>query len=157
MKSRLSLLLCSALAALSLSTLTACNDSSSELIVSYATMKVIERGDSLEDQLVRADKIREIATDVKALLAGEKVTISSLEATVREQIQKLRLSPADAFLADALIRQVVTELQQRVGIGILDPDKRYKVSVVLDWVINATAYGGSYSAGNLSGTAAAGA
>lgn len=136
--------------------LSACKQNSAELLVSYATMKVIERGSSAADQVERAEKIREIATDAKALLSGETVTVDLLEAAVREQVDKLALQPADRFLADALIHQVATDLQQRVGAGVLDADKRYKVSAVLDWVIRATAYGGSFNDVPLSGTASIG-
>lgn len=153
MKARFSMLTAGLVAMFAL---TACKPESSQLLVSYATMKVIERGQTAEEQYERAQKINEIATDAKALLAGETVTVSSMEHIVRAQIAKLHLSPSDAFLADALIQQVVLELQQRVGSGVLESGKRYKVSQVLDWVIQATAYGGSFNTVGLGGAAAAG-
>lgn len=155
MKSRVTLLCAGLLAAVSIG-LTACQSDSAELLVSYATMKVIERGNTAEDQVARAEKIRDIANDAKFLLKGEVVSVGVLEQTIREQVHRLDLSPADMFLADSLIRQVAVELQERVGTGVLDPEKRLKVTKVLDWVITATAYGGSYNAGSLEGAAAGG-
>lgn len=130
---------------LTMGALSGCDDKSPgpQLLVSYATMKVIEQGGSPEAELNRAQKIHEIAQEAKSLLAGETATIGLLETEIRKQVNRLDLSPADAFLADSLIRQVLYELQKRVGDGVLSDERRFKVAEVLSWVIDATAYAGA--------------
>lgn len=123
--------------------LTACQSIESSpvtarLAVSYATLKVIENTDA-EHQQARREAIHKIATDAKSLLAGEAVTLPLLEAAIRERIDFGKLSPADTFLANALLAAVIQELQNRVGLGTLAPAQVLVVNMVLDWVIEATA------------------
>ncbi len=114
-----------------------------QMLVSYATMKVIEQGTSPAAQHARAEKIHDIASQAKVVLGGETATLGLLEHAIRQSIGTLDLSPPDAFLADALVRQVLYELQKRVGSGVLAEEQRFKVSEVLGWVIDATAYAGA--------------
>jgi len=118
------------------------HDGSAKLIVTYATLKVIEQGDTPQAQIERAQKIHQIAADAKTFLAGESVTLGLLQTAIRDQIAPLNLSPADSYLADALVQVVIDELQHRVGTGVLLPDQLYQASTVLGWVIDATAYAG---------------
>lgn len=108
------------------------------LTVSYATLKVIENAPT-EQQQARRERIHDIASDAKTIVSGEAVTIALLEAAIRERIDTSKLSPADAFLANALIETVMQELLTRVGTGMLDQTQVIAVNTVLDWVIEATA------------------
>lgn len=118
------------------------NEGSAKLIVTYATLKVIEQGDTPAEQAERAQKIHKVASDAKTFLAGDSVTIGLLQQAILDQIEPLELSPADAYLASALVQVVIAELQERVGAGVLDPDQLYQASTVLGWVIDATAFAG---------------
>jgi hypothetical protein len=133
-----------AAAALVAATLPACktidqHQASASLVVKYATMKVIEQAGATDAQFARATRIRSIAADVEKFAGGEAVTIAALEAAVRAQLPS-DLSPADRFLADALVQSVVQELQARVGSGLLNPEQLLQVRQVLGWVIEATSY-----------------
>lgn len=124
--------------------LTACKEeTNAKLIVQYATMKVIEKGKDAAEQQERAEKIRDIASKAAGMLKGDTVTINLLEAAVREQIGKLNLSPADGFLANALVQEVISELESRIGTAVLNEEQRFKVATVLGWVVSGTAFAGS--------------
>ena len=135
-------LLIAAVAALSM---TGCatlqnNSGSARLVVSYATLKVIEAGKSSEAQAERALNIRRIASDAKSFLDLESVSLEFLQSSVRARLADLDLSPADRMLADGLVNLIVQELQLKVDSGVLSDDQRYRVSTVLGWVIDATGY-----------------
>lgn len=135
-------LLIAAVAALSM---TGCatlqnNSGSARLVVSYATLKVIEAGKSPEAQAERAQNIRRIASDAKSILDLESVSLEFLQSAVRARLADLSLSPADRMLADGLVNLIVQELQLKVDSGVLSEEQRYRVSTVLGWVIDATGY-----------------
>lgn len=109
-----------------------------KLAVGYATLKVIENS-APEVRAERRAKINKIAQDAKKFISGEAVTLTLLESAIRGQVDFTKLSPADAYLANALISAVIQELQIRVGTGLLDPAQVLVVNTVLDWVIEATA------------------
>lgn len=121
--------------------LTACatfkeHETTAKLVTQYATLKYLEKVPAAElDQ--RRERIRAIATDVKALATGE-TSLILLQAAVSSQLDKAGLSPADRLLADGLVQVIVAELQQRIGSGVLSPEQLVQVSQVLDWVITAT-------------------
>jgi len=114
-----------------------------QLVVQYATLKVIERGSTPDDQALRASRIREIATEAKTNLQKGDVPLEALKVIVGERIAKYALSPADQLLANALVQAVMDELQARVGVGAIPPDTMYQAEQVLDWVITATGMVGS--------------
>lgn len=116
------------------------NETSAKLVVSYATLKVIEAGKTPEAQAERAAKIRQIAEESKTFLDTESVTLTFLESAVRSRLAGANLSPADRMLADALVVVVMDELKAKVSSGVLPEDERYRVSTVLGWVISATTY-----------------
>ena len=116
------------------------NSGSARLVVSYATLKVIEAGKSPEAQAQRAENIRRIATDAKSFLDLESVSLEFLQSAVRARLADLDLSPADRMLADGLVTLIVQELQLKVDSGVLSTEQRYRVSTVLGWVIDATSY-----------------
>lgn len=115
------------------------NGGTAELGVTYATMKYIEKAGDVDAQIARATRVRLVAEDVKETARGDSVTVEALKAYVMGRLPA-DLSPADRFLADALIEALVAELQQRVGIGVLDADQLLVVDTLLEWVIKATTY-----------------
>lgn len=106
------------------------------LAVSYATAKYIERANP-SAQPERARRIRAVVEQVEKASTGESVTIAALRAYIVEKLPA-DLSPADKFLAGQLIDVATEELQARVGIGAIPPDKLVKVREVLGWVLEAT-------------------
>lgn len=141
MKRFISILACGVIA---LAGLAGCKEQqSAKIVVTYAVLKVIEKGDTPQDQLARAAKIRDIAEKAKAATADESVVIPVLEEIVRAEVGKLSLSPADRTLANLLVQTVIAELSERVGSGVIPPDKQVLVRDVLTWVIDATAYVGT--------------
>src|SRR5688572_26862282 len=113
MKRFIPLLAC---ALLGLTGIAGCNDKdSAKIVVSYAVLKVVEKGSTPEEQSARAATIRDIAEKAKSAAADELVVIPVLEEIVRAEIGKLTLSPADAMLANMLVQTVIAELTERVG------------------------------------------
>lgn len=108
------------------------HENTAKLAVTYGTLKAVEQG-------LDPTRIRTVAQDIKALATGEAVTIASLQEVVSTQLAGMELSPADRYLADALVQAVVAELQTRIGTGILSPEQSVQVGMVLQWVIDATA------------------
>lgn len=114
------------------------NLGSEKIVVQYATMKFIEADKANLPE--RAAKIREVASEAKTFFDSSTATVPLLEQAVRDRIAPLQLSPADRVLATALIDTVVTELQTRVGKGLVPPDQVYQVSTVLGWIMDATEF-----------------
>lgn len=115
------------------------NANTAKLGVTYATLKYIEKAGDPVAQAERAADVRRVAEDVRVVASGEAVTVAALEAAALAQLPD-SLSPADRFLATALIQAAVAELQVRVGEGVLDPEKKLQVEAVLAWVVEATNY-----------------
>lgn len=108
-----------------------------QLVVEFATLKVIDIGSTTAVRQARADKIRSIAADAKAIADTGGVAIAAVQAAAMAAVAKLNLAPADQFLADALIQTVVAELQARVGAGVIPANALVQVDAVLGWVITA--------------------
>lgn len=115
----------------------------SGLVVTYATAKVIEVGETAEARLERAERIKAIAGEARTWLAGEGVTIEFLEAAALARLAKLSLSPADAMLANALVQVAVQELRVKIGAGVIPPDKLVTVNQLLGWIESAAALYGA--------------
>ncbi len=115
------------------------NVAAEKLVVQYATMKVVES--DKDSTAERAAKINEIATAAQSFFDSDTATVALLRAEVQKRLPP-DLSPADKMLAGALIDTVVTELQARVGEGLVPEEKRYQVSVVLGWIREATGFYG---------------
>lgn len=116
------------------------NQTALRLTITYATQKVIERGDTLDEQRQKAANIKRIATDVRALVAGDQVTLESLQSVVNKELEKVQLSPADRTLANEFVKAIIAELQTKIGNGLLKPSDLVAVTTVLDWIISATNY-----------------
>lgn len=130
--------------ALTLTSLTGCetlekSPNTASLVVQYATAKVIEAGKTPEDRSARAAKIKAIAADAKTWFDGDQVTVGLLQAAAQARIAKLNLGAADMLLANGLVQVIVTELQKKVGEGVLSPEAKMTVSQLLEWVVDAAA------------------
>lgn len=108
------------------------HENTARLAVTYATLKGVEKG--LDPVRTRA-----VAESAKAIVSGEAVTLAGLKEAISAELAGLDLSPADRFLADALVSAIAQELQLRIGTGVLSPEQKVQVSEVLQWVIDATA------------------
>jgi hypothetical protein len=83
----------------------------------------------------RAERIRKIASDVRALASNTTVTVALLRQAAEQEIAKHDLIPPDRALIDKLLDVIVAELQARVGEGPLSEDHRVRVTAVLDWIV----------------------
>lgn len=105
-----------------------------DIAIQYGVAKYKEQssdGERSEENIVR------VATALKAVTAGDAVTLLTLQEFVDGEIAKLELSPADRVLANALVRLVVAEIQVKIGEGLLSPERRVRVDQILDLIIAA--------------------
>lgn len=111
------------------------SNATTELLVQYATLKVIANNPE------RAQRVVTIAQQALDQLSDPtaSVTVALIENAVRSQIHWEKLDPADTLLANALISMVHDELVARVGDGLLPADKLVQVKAVLEWVVAAGA------------------
>lgn len=105
----------------------------SRLVVTYATMKVI---DGAEMPFEKADRVAAVADVALGLLSDDSpVLIAAIEEAVRAAIPWDELDSADAMLADALILTVSEELKSRVDDrGMLGGESLLTAREVLTWV-----------------------
>jgi hypothetical protein len=103
-----------------------------QLAIQYATLKITEGKPD------RAARIHAIASDAKTFLSGEAVTLSALNAAVRDKIDFSKLDAADTLLVNALLGEVQRQLAAKLGEGLLNPDALVHVNRVLDWIIAVT-------------------
>lgn len=124
------------------------HENQAKVLVTYGTFKAIEQGDTREEQAARATKIRDIALKARDIATGEDLVLAALEASIRDEVSKLNLEPADQYLAGVLVEMVIAELEARVcnadapdanRLCAIPEDQRFVVTEVLDWVIDATA------------------
>ena len=109
----------------------------SSLVVTYAAAKVIEAGDSADERLKRAQRIKAIVGEARTWLTGEAVTVGLLESAARARLAQLQLSLADEMLANTLVQIAVQDLQAKVGAGVISPDQLLTVNQLLDWIESA--------------------
>lgn len=108
-----------------------------ELVITYATLKVIGSEGDMES---RAEKVREIADRGILLLDLEQVSLELLEDEVRHRISEMGLDQADTLLADALVATVMEELRSKVDSGVMSPEAKMTASHLLR-VVKAAAGG----------------
>lgn len=106
-----------------------------QLVVEYATIKVVKTGATVADQQAKQAKIIGIATQAQTVLGSPSVTLAALQTAVTAQIAALKLAPEDQMLADALVQMVAAEVADKVGSGALDPAQVVTVNTVLGWVV----------------------
>lgn len=106
-----------------------------QLVVEYATIKVVKAGGTLAQQQAKQAKIITIATQAQTVLGSPSVTLAALQAAVNAQIASLKLAPEDQMLADALVQMVAAEVADKVGTGALSAAQVVTVNTVLGWVV----------------------
>lgn len=106
-----------------------------QLVVEYATIKVVRAGGTLDQQHAKQAKIIAIATQAQTVLGSPSVTLAALQAAVSAQIAALKLAPEDQMLADALVKMVAAEVSDKVGTGALNAAQVVTVNTVLGWVV----------------------
>jgi predicted RecB family endonuclease len=100
--------------------------------VSYATAKLIEKSEPGEARAQKAAEILAVADKVDELASGESMTVDALRAYVASRLS--HLSPADRMLAGVLIDEAARALREKIGDGVIDPERLVKVREVLSWV-----------------------
>lgn len=100
--------------------------------VSYATAKLIEKSEPGEARARKATEILAVVDQVDKLASGDLMTVDALRAYVATNIHDL--SPADRMLAGVLIDTAAQALKEKIGDGVIDPEKLVKVREVLSWV-----------------------
>lgn len=111
------------------------NSPTSELVVKYATLKVLEDSDSITGPEVVAHVER-----VRGVVSGNtELSLAALVQEVRGPIDWGSLSPADQMLLDALISQITYSVGD-VPKGALADDRRVRILTLLDWVEQAATY-----------------
>ena len=128
--------------ALPIAALTGCaslgtSSATEKLVVQAATMKFIE---SSGDRATKASRIVKAAAQARVWLDTDGVTIADLQVAMLDRIAAADLEPSDKLLASALVEVVVTELNARIGEGIISPEKRATVNAVLTWVEQAASF-----------------
>lgn len=111
------------------------------LTVQFAVAKYVEHAGDLTAQTARATRIKQIVTEVQGLLAGS-VTIAQLQALTASDVANLNLSEADNILVNGLVSIVTSDLNLKVGAGILQAAASGIVNEFLtDILLTTAAYG----------------
>lgn len=112
-----------------------------KLIVQAGVMKFIEGGsDAPQERASKAARIVKAAAQARIWLDMDGVSIADLQVAMLERIASADLEPSDKLLASALVEVVVTEINVRIGEGVISPEKRATVNAVLSWVEQAASF-----------------
>jgi hypothetical protein len=96
------------------------------LIVRQATIRVI---DGKPDRAVRVQKIIQ---EARMVVEGEKeITVALAVEALRQAIDAEKLTPADQLLIEDLLKLVQVEIEDKIGIGVLNPEQKAFLSEVL--------------------------
>lgn len=128
-----------------LATLAACastpNGSIAEkLAVQVATMKYVEREQDPATRAERAARVVAVVDQARVWLDTDGVTLADLQAAAIRRLQEKNLEPSDLLLATALVELVATELNTRIGEGVLNPEKKVTINTFLSWVEQAARF-----------------
>lgn len=114
---------------------------SEKLVVQIGVMKFIEGGsDAPQERAAKAARIVKAAAEARIWLDTDGVTIADLQSAMLTRIAAADLEPSDKLLASALVEVVVSELNVRIGEGVISADKRATVNAVLGWVEQAASF-----------------
>jgi hypothetical protein len=107
---------------------------SGDIVTGYGIMKLTE--EAVKDDVEKAQRVRLMAEQVRAAAANQEFqSVDLLMAEVRRHIPWDRISPADTFFANEMLRLWRDDLVTRFGEGILPEDIRLSVEKVAGWVI----------------------
>jgi hypothetical protein len=111
-----------------------------QVAVQLATTKVID-GDR-----DRAARILAISSAVRAVAGTSRFdSVALLDSYIRTKIDWSKLTPEQTLLANLLLDTIRTELEARVGTGILTNDKLLVVAQVASWIESAAQTSGGAS------------
>lgn len=110
------------------------------LAVQTATMKYVEREQDPAARAERAARVVAIVDQARVWLDTDGVTLADLQAAAIRRLQEKNLEPSDLLLATALVELVATELNTRIGEGVLDPEKKVTINTFLSWVEQAARF-----------------
>lgn len=116
---------------------TATQQTAEQLVVEYATLKVIGSGSTTALRQAKAAQILSIASTAQVDVANPAATLATVTAQVAVRIAALNLSPADQLVANALVQVVTDDLAAKIGTGVLNPEQVTSVNTVLGWVVQA--------------------
>jgi len=113
------------------------NPMTAQLVTSQLTLRFIAADD---DPVERAAKVRAAVDRLEARLEeGPEFTLEQFQTLALEQFDFDSLSPADQDLVIyglSLARQEIAEL---IGEGMVEPDERYTLATLLEWIDQAAA------------------
>lgn len=105
-----------------------------DLVTGYGVMKLTE--EAVKGDAEKADRVRALAEQVRAAAADQEFhSVDLLMAEVKTHIPWDKLSPADTFFANEMLRLWRDDLVMRFGDGILPEDIQLSVEKVAGWVI----------------------
>lgn len=104
--------------------------------VRIAATKIINHDQGAD--LGRAQRMSDLATEIKSLALDERAPISIIEQAVRDNIRWEDYSEDEQILIDEFIRLVRSEIEARVEIGDLPEDYTFLVAHVADLVLEVT-------------------
>ena len=114
------------------------NVSSNDLVVQYATMKVIEES----DEITSAD-VRETVEKARSVLEADvTVAIDDFKAQVAEQIGWSELAPSDKLLITAIVDEVQVSLEKQYEVDVLSDEVVIRIEQFLDMVEQAAILSG---------------
>jgi len=114
------------------------NVSSNDLVVQYATMKVIEES----DEITSAD-VRETVEKARSVLEADvTVAIDDFKAQVAEQIGWSELAPSDKLLITAIVDEVQVSLEKQYEVDVLSDEVVIEIERFLDLVEQAAILSG---------------
>jgi uncharacterized protein YceK len=104
---------------------------SNELVVQYATMKLIEESD-----YVTSAGVSDTVAKVRLFLdGGDVVTLDEFSVLTTEYINdRYTLQPSDKFIILAIISQVQTTIQSEYELDVINDDVEYRIRDFLDQV-----------------------
>jgi len=105
-----------------------------QLAIQYATLKVLENNPDY------APRVVEITRHVREVASGDaSATVEVIDGLIRSQIDWSKLAPSDAMIVNTLLLAIRSELEARIGNGILDPEALLTVAQVATWIEQAAA------------------
>jgi hypothetical protein len=116
------------------------HETGARMVVEVATLAAIERS---SDRAATATRVIAAATDAKAWLDFDGVTLEQLAAQARQRIAGSDLELSEKAALNVFVNILQEEISANIEAGALDPQTKVTVNRVLEWVVaSAQAYAG---------------
>jgi outer membrane murein-binding lipoprotein Lpp len=116
------------------------HETGARMVVEVATLAAIERS---SDRAATANRVIAAATDARAWIDFDGVTLEELAAKARTRIAGSDLELSEKAGLNALVTILQEEISANIEAGALDPQTKVTVNRLLDWVVaSAQAYAG---------------